>query len=122
MDRIRELYLTDSTVTLVLVGKCTWARRYIDWEIYSTLRNDKINRRSGLMAITLPSVADSLTKKLPPRLDDNVNGDRLYARWWQYPKSAASLQTLIEIAVEDRTTKADLIDNTRARKVYNSSC
>jgi hypothetical protein len=58
MDCIREKYLTDSTVTIVLVGKCTWARRYVDWEIYSTLRNDKKNRRSGLMAVTLPSAAD----------------------------------------------------------------
>jgi len=29
MDQIREKYLTDSTVTIVLVGKCTWARRYV---------------------------------------------------------------------------------------------
>src|ERR1035441_5985437 len=28
MDCIREKYLTDSTVTIVLIGKCTWARRY----------------------------------------------------------------------------------------------
>ena len=33
MRRIRELYLKDSTVTIVLIGKCTWARRSIDWEI-----------------------------------------------------------------------------------------
>ena len=31
MRRIRELYLTDSTVTIVMIGKCTWARRYVDW-------------------------------------------------------------------------------------------
>jgi Thoeris protein ThsB, TIR-like domain len=49
MDQIREKYLTDSTVTIVLVGKCSWARRYVDWEVYSTLRNDKKNRRSGLL-------------------------------------------------------------------------
>ena len=30
MDKIREKYLTNSTVTIVLVGKCTWARRYVD--------------------------------------------------------------------------------------------
>ncbi|MGJ8686513.1 MAG: TIR domain-containing protein, partial [Spongiibacteraceae bacterium] len=33
MKRIRELYLKDSTVTIVLVGKCTWARRFVDWEV-----------------------------------------------------------------------------------------
>ena len=25
MQRIRQLYLQDSTVTIVLIGKCTWA-------------------------------------------------------------------------------------------------
>jgi len=35
MIRIRELYLVDSTVTIVLIGKCTWARKYVDWEIQS---------------------------------------------------------------------------------------
>jgi MTH538 TIR-like domain (DUF1863) len=30
MDQIREKYVTDSTVTIVLNGKCTWARRYVD--------------------------------------------------------------------------------------------
>ena len=30
MQRIRQLYLQDSTVTLVLIGKCTWARRFGD--------------------------------------------------------------------------------------------
>src|SRR5438874_6156605 len=28
--RIRELYLTDSTVAIVLLGGCTWARKFVD--------------------------------------------------------------------------------------------
>ncbi len=58
MRRIREKYLTDSTVTIVMIGSCTWSRKYIDWEIASTLRDDTNNKRSGLLAITLPSEAD----------------------------------------------------------------
>lgn len=122
MDQIREKYLTDSTVTIVLVGKCTWARKYVDWEVYSTLRNDKKNRRSGLMAVTLPSAANYSGKKLPARVDDNVDAENGYARWWQYPSSAGSLKNLIQTAFDDRTLKKDLIDNTRPRKKYNSSC
>src|SRR6267378_346467 len=38
MTRIRQIYLKDSTVTIVLVGSCTHSRRYIDWEIKSSLR------------------------------------------------------------------------------------
>jgi hypothetical protein len=122
MDQIREKYLTDSTVTIALIGNCTWARRYVDWEVYSTLRNDKKNRRSGLLAITLPSAANYSGKKLPPRVDDNVNGEAGYARWYKYPVSTGSLQRLIDEAYEARTSKAYLVENTRERKKHNSSC
>jgi MTH538 TIR-like domain (DUF1863) len=124
MDRIREKYLTDSTVTIVMVGKCTWARRFVDWEVYSSLRHDMNNKRNGVMAITLPSVADN-AKQLPARVKDNVlgdDGDDGYARWWKYPKSNDSLGSLIEIAFQARATKSNLIDNTRARRLSNAAC
>jgi len=35
MQRIRDKYLGDSTVTIVLIGSCTHSRRYVDWEIKS---------------------------------------------------------------------------------------
>jgi hypothetical protein len=122
MDQIRTKYLWDSTVTIVLVGKCTWARRYVDWEVYSTLRNDPINILSGLMAIELPSSAATGGGKLPPRVNDNVDGEKKYARYWKYPLSVAGLQPLIEEAFQARTSMADLIDNSRERKLYNSEC
>lgn len=122
MDQIREKYLTDSTVTIVLVGRCTWARRYVDWEVYSTLRNDKLNRRSGLMAVSLPSVAGNANRQLPVRVDDNVAEKVGYARWYKYPTSAVSLRTWIDEAFDARTSKSHLINNTRARKINNSPC
>lgn len=122
MEQIRERYLVDSTVTIVLVGKCTWARRYIDWEVYSTLRNDKNNKRSGLVAVTLHSASDYHDKKLPPRVADNVNGKEGYARWYKYPTTKTGLKNMIEEAFLARNNKADRIDNTRARKMYNSTC
>ncbi len=122
-DCIREKYLTDSTVTIVLVGKCTWARRYVDWEVYSTLRNDKSNRRSGLMAITLPSMANDSARKLPPRVADNViNEGNGYARWWKYPASAESFRSCIEVAFNACGTLDHLIVNSRARKLASSPC
>ena len=122
MDQIRERYLTDSSVTIVLIGKCTWARRYVDWEVYSTLRNDKYNRRSGLLAITLPSAANYSGKQLPPRVADNVNDADGYARWYKYPSTQANLQALIEEAFTSRISRAALIKNTRERKIRNSIC
>ena len=37
-QKIRDEYLRDATVTVVLVGKDTWRRKHVDWEIGSSLR------------------------------------------------------------------------------------
>lgn len=34
---IRSKFLKDSTVTLLAVGECTWARKFVDWELYTTI-------------------------------------------------------------------------------------
>lgn len=125
MDRIREKYLADSTVTLVLLGNCTWARRYVDWEIYSSLRRDSINRLNGLMAVNLPSVAASDVSKLPRRLHDNLpreNGPDRYARWYRYPTSAVQLQGWVQDAFDARSERYTLINNTEPRRTKSSSC
>lgn len=122
MDSIREQYLTDSSVTIVLVGQCTWARRYVDWEVYSSLRNDKKNRRNGLMAITLPSVSGDPARQLPARVADNFDSSDGYARWWKYPTSADGLQGNIETAFQERISRAHLIDNSRTRRMRNGTC
>lgn len=37
--KIRDEFLRDSTVTVVLVGKETWKRKHVDWEISSSIRH-----------------------------------------------------------------------------------
>ena len=58
-QRIREIIrderLRDSTVTIVLVGTETRRRKHIDWEIYSSMYDGKINKKSGVIAISLPA-------------------------------------------------------------------
>lgn len=117
--KIREKYLRDTTVTIVLVGKKTWGRKFVDWEIAASLRNTASATASGLLAITLPSAADYYDKQLPARVDDNVDGENGYARWWKYPSSATALGGLIETAHDARTSKADLKDNTRPLRTFN---
>ena len=122
MRRIRELYLTDSTVTIVLLGKCTWARKYVDWEVASTLRNDLKNKRSGLLGISLRK---SVT--VPKRLNDNLpnaNGSDGYGRWIEYPNSNQFLRSWIDDAFKARDDSAryNLIDNSSALFVNNRPC
>lgn len=126
MDQIRTKYLGDSSVTILLVGKCTWARRYVDWEIYSSLRDSKHSKVNGLLVIQLPSAATT-GGQLPARANDNVirdsgSVDIGYARYKSYPTSAQSLRGWISDAFSARTSRKHLIENARARRLSSASC
>ena len=55
---IRDQYLRDSTVTLVLVGTETRRRKHGDWEIHSSMYDGSVNKRSGIVVINLPGISD----------------------------------------------------------------
>lgn len=52
---IRDNYLQDSTVTILLVGEETKNRKHIDWELYSSMYDGAVNKKSGIVVIMLPS-------------------------------------------------------------------
>ena len=54
-QKIRDEYLANSTVTILLVGTETKYRKHIDWELYSSMIDGRVNKRSGILAINLPS-------------------------------------------------------------------
>ena len=58
-ETIRDEYLRDSTVTILLVGTETKHRKYVDWELYSSMYDGKINKKSGIIVVQLPSVNPS---------------------------------------------------------------
>ena len=72
-QKIRDEYLRESTVTTVLIGRMTWQRKHVDWEIGSSIRQTQYNARSGLLGIFLPTYPLSRDNKfdpytIPPRL------------------------------------------------------
>jgi hypothetical protein len=119
-SQIRAKYLSDSTVTILYVGSCAWARKYVDWELSSSLRNTSVSKRNGLMAIT---PADKSTNKLPDRFRDNCSEDGgKYARYYYYPTTESSLRDQIEDAFKARNARSDLVNNSRALRKNNSAC
>ena len=57
--KIRDEYLRDSTVIIVLVGTETKTRKHIDWEIYSSMYDGSVNKQLGVLVIQLPSTQPS---------------------------------------------------------------
>ena len=106
---IRDEYIRGATVTVVLVGGKTWQRKHVDWEIGSSLRKTKLNKRTGLLGIILPDHPNHGRKQakaelVPPRLADNCYGDDPFAHIcdWPDPFAPARVHALIETAFQRR--------------------
>ena len=89
---IRDDFIAEATVTIVLIGRCTWRRKFVDWEIGSSLRDTQKNPRCGLLGILLPTHPDYgkrwrdvNPRLLPPRLADNWGEPNNYARLEKWP-------------------------------------
>lgn len=102
--KIREEFIADATVTVVLIGPCTWQRKHVDWEIGSSLRATEDNPRCGLVGILLPnhiSYPDypkanrqNYLRLIPPRLADNLGGLDPYANICLWPQSGGGVDDI----------------------------
>jgi hypothetical protein len=106
-QKIRDEYLRNSTVTVVLIGSQTWQRKHVDWEIASSIRQTQYNSRSGLLGIILPtyprndqSEYDPYT--IPPRLYDNIQCG--FAKIYNWSNNPAEVKNWIHEAFNRRDT------------------
>ena len=102
-QKIRDEYIRDATVTVVLVGAHTWQRMYVDREIDSSLRATKYNPRCGLLGIllpTYPSYPKYHWKTIPPRLYDNIQCE--YAEIYPWSKNPEAVRSWIHKAFKRR--------------------
>ncbi len=125
-QKIRDEFIADATVTVVLVGQCTWQRKHVDWEIGSSLRHTKNNARCGLLGILLPSHYDykGYTPRLnliPPRLADNCNQVNAYGAIYKWPDPWSSRQVREWIHRAFQRRFSVHLDNTRPQFERNRS-
>jgi len=120
MRRIREEYIGDSTVTIVLVGSCTHSCRYIDWEIKGSLKRAADGLPNGLVAIQ----CSSNPVHLPPRFEANWNQQHsnCYARFYRYPQTKDELRGWLEDAFFARARRTHLITNKHDTMMGYSAC
>ena len=123
-QRIRDEFIRDATVTVVLVGPCTWQRKHVDWEIGSSLRDTSRNSRCGLLGILLPSHPNVSTqynpRLIPPRLADNCNGLTVFAKIHDWTNDSQSVRRQIHAAFE-RRNQTPPPDNSRRQFANNRS-
>ena len=105
--KIRDDFIADATVTVVLVGPCTWQRKHVDWEIGSSLRETTKNPRCGLLGILLPNHHNFEGRTydphlVPPRLADNCNGEGSYASIHHWIDNPLRIQSWIDAAFSKR--------------------
>lgn len=124
-QKIRDNYLRDSTVTVVLIGAETWKRKHVDWEIGASIRQTQYNPRSGLIGILLPSYHNYCgieygrynKNTIPPRLSGNVdNGFAKLYEWSDNPNE-------VQMWVHEAFNRRDIInpDNSFPSFVNNRS-
>lgn len=53
---IRDDYIKDSTVLILLCGENTRYRKHIDWEIHAAMFNTQKNPQMGILVINLPTI------------------------------------------------------------------
>ena len=106
-QKIRDNFIADATVTVVLIGPCTWQRKHVDWEIGSSLRDTQRNSRCGLLGILLPNQSNYRMGQysphlIPPRLADNCQGYDPYSRIYDWSEQTAYIREWIHQAFERR--------------------
>ena len=111
-QKIRDEFIADATVTVVLIGPCTWQRKHVDWEIGSSLRDTEKNPRCGLLGILLPKHPDFGKEEydphlIPPRLADNCEGDDPYACLYDWNSQAVDIRQWIHRAFKRRKRTPD---------------
>ena len=55
-QEIRDEHIADATVVLILIGRHTWSRKFMDWEIDSALNQSRNNSRCGCWGYCCPTI------------------------------------------------------------------
>ena len=110
-DTIKDNYIRpkirQSSVTIVLIGKDTGGRWWIDWEIYYSMLKTYGNERNGVLGILLPNKEHNIPKRISENLD--------YCEIIPMPQSKLELEQAIERAYSKRFTMPDLSSPLRKR-------
>ncbi len=110
-DTIKNNYIrpkiANSSVTIILIGKETAGRWWVDWEIYFSLYKSAGNDRNGLLGIYIPNKEHFI----PSRLQKNLHMGKII----EMPRDYRTLENAIDEVYEKRYQQPNLSDFLRQR-------
>ena len=102
--RIRDDHISDAVVTIVLIGRCTWQRKHVDWEISASIIDRPNNERCGVVGLLLPThpdyhkwPQDRDPHLIPPRLARNIRGKDPFAVIYKWPRRRVSKRIIPKV-------------------------
>ena len=96
--------MDDCNILLCIVGKETYSRPHVDWEIHNALKGE-VGARKGIIAVMLESRQDSKSsicnKTFPLRLRENID----YVVLEQFASISDTIQSAIKRANSNRNNR-----------------
>lgn len=119
--RVIRNKMRSCSVTIVLIGERTGHRKWVDWELWASLRgykNNKDSKRSfkpkGLLAVYLPTLSHSVPRRLKANIDSG------YAVSMKWKNIERDLQSKINYAIWKRSNASHQIRNNLERFERNA--
>lgn len=107
---IDEDYINEYSLLIVLIGKHTKYKKYVDWEIYAGLK-----QKAYVIGILLPEIkVDNRRYKygdIPIRLADNVKSG--YSKVYTWEDAIGNFEELLSMMYQNKIELEDNINNSR---------
>jgi hypothetical protein len=97
---IRDEYIKDATVLILLCGENTKKRKHIDWELHAAMYDSPANRQMGIIVINLPTIKQGIrasSEEEKPLLSD-------FGQWY-------SIDNRVEFEAQYPYMPSRIIDN-----------
>ena len=89
---IRDDYIQDATVLVLLCGQNTKHRKHIDWEIHAAMYDSDVNPKMGILVINLPSISGEQGMLACGNDEEKVMGNA-YINWTPIQKDIGYIET-----------------------------
>lgn len=117
---IRDNYIKNATVLILLCGVNTKKRKHIDWEIHAAMYDSETNPKMGILVINLPSISNSSKMLACGKDEEEAIGPNI--KWVPASKKISDLRKSYPYMPERILTNMTKEDVTISVANWNNIC